>query len=79
MLQHIYSHTNSTIKFWQGIQIIHLIDKILCLPGKMWEFLLLAALSIDINEDKSLFMGTYADLGLGFPSLLSCKIKYLIL
>lgn len=43
----------------------------------MWEFLLLAALSMDINEDKSLFIGTYADLGLGFPSLLICKIVYL--
>lgn len=43
----------------------------------MWEFLLFAALSIDIKEDKSLFMGTYADLGLGFPSLLICKIAHL--
>lgn len=43
----------------------------------MCEFLLLAALSMDIKEAKSLFMGTYADLGLGFPSLLIYKIKYL--
>lgn len=38
---------------------------------------MLAALSMDIKEAKSLFMGTYADLGLGFPSLLIYKIKYL--
>lgn len=45
-------------------------------PGNIWEFLLLAALSIDIKEAKSLFIGTYADLGLGFPSFLYFKSLY---